>query len=81
MREVREVLKPEGSWFVVDIKSSDKMAENISSPAAVMCFGFSVALCMSSGLSEPGGEGLGPMSFHPKLATQWFHEAGFSRVR
>ena len=80
MAEVREVLKADGSWFVVDIASSKSMAENIRNPAATICYGFSVALCMSSGLSEEGGEGLGPMSFHPELATRWFKDAGFSRV-
>jgi 2-polyprenyl-3-methyl-5-hydroxy-6-metoxy-1,4-benzoquinol methylase len=81
MEDVREALKPSGSWFVVDIASSKSMAENIRNPAATICYSFSVALCMSSGLSEEGGEGLGPMSFHPELATRWFNEAGFSTVK
>jgi hypothetical protein len=41
-------------------------------------YGLSVTSCLSSGLSEPGGAGLGTLGLHPGLAEQMCREAGFS---
>ena len=41
--------------------------------------GLSVTSCLSSGLSEPGGAGLGTLGLHPGLAERMCREAGFSR--
>jgi hypothetical protein len=38
-----------------------------------------VTSCLSSGLSEPGGAGLGTLGLHPRLAEQICRQAGFSR--
>lgn len=51
--------------LVTDIQSTGDPASNISSmPLAGMLYGMSVAVCMSSALSEPGGAGLGTVGFH-----------------
>ena len=42
-------------------------------------YGVSVASCMSSALSEPGGAGLGTLGFGPAVAERMCREAGFSR--
>lgn len=51
--------------LVTDIQSQGNPAGNISKmPIASMLYGISVAVCMSSALSEPGGAGLGTVGFH-----------------
>ena len=57
------------------------IAENLSShPAPAMMYGFSLLLCMSSALSEPGGRGLGTLGFTIDVAHDMFVKAGFSRI-
>ena len=46
-----------------------------------MFYAFSVLICMSSGLSEPGGAGLGTVGFHEEMARQMTREAGFTHFR
>ena len=36
---------------------------------------------MSSGLSEPGGAGLGTLGFHEDIAREMTREAGFTHFR
>jgi hypothetical protein len=47
--------------FVSDKAAADDAAANIQMPAAPLLYGYSVGLCLSSGLSEPGGAGLGTL--------------------
>lgn len=49
--------------FVSDPAASDDAAVNIQMPAAPLLYGYSVGLCLGSGLSEPGGAGLGTLGF------------------
>jgi hypothetical protein len=42
-------------------------------------YGLSVTSCLSSGLSEPGGAGLGTLGLHPGLAEQMGEQAGSRR--
>ncbi|CAK9009838.1 Uncharacterized S-adenosylmethionine-dependent methyltransferase Rv2258c [Durusdinium trenchii] len=82
MREVREVLAPDGVWVIVDITSEGDMTNNIEShPKAATYYGISVCVCLPSGLSADGGRGLGTLGFPPDLAEPMFHNSGFSRVR
>ena len=46
-----------------------------------MFYGFSVASCMSSAMSEPDGRGLGTLGFNPEVAQTMTHEAGFTRFK
>ena len=65
----------------VSRECSHRVEDNLADPGAALKYGFSLLLCMSSGLSRPGGEGLGPMGLHEELARRWFKSAGFSFVR
>jgi hypothetical protein len=42
-------------------------------------YGFSVATCMSSALSEPGGAGLGTLGFNEEVAERMCKEGGFTK--
>jgi len=82
MHEVRGVLSPHGVWLVVDITAHGDASENIARhPAAGTFYGFSVCLCLPSGLSAEGGKGLGTLGFPAKLGEEMFRSCGFSKVR
>jgi 2-polyprenyl-3-methyl-5-hydroxy-6-metoxy-1,4-benzoquinol methylase len=76
---IRRAITPEGTWLIKDVRSGPNWAENLRNPMLAMMYGMSVATCLSSGLSEPGGAGLGTLGFHPKLAEEMCLEAGFTR--
>merc|ERR1712235_197830 len=46
-----------------------------------MLYGFSVAMCLSSSMSEPGGMGLGTVGFNPPVAERLCRETGFVGFR
>ena len=60
MKTIRKALKDDGTWLLVDIKAHDSLELNVSkNPMASLLYGISVLSCMSSAMSEDGGEGLG----------------------
>ena len=77
---IRRAIRPDGMWFIADIKSLPTYEENVEkNPMAAMMYGFSVTTCMSSALSKPGGAGLGTLGLHPKLAEEMARNAGFTQ--
>src|SRR5215469_8134844 len=76
---IRRAIQPDGTWLIKDIRSSPSWTDNLRNPMLAMMYGISVTGCMSSGLSEPGGAGLGTLGFHPEMAERMCREAGFSR--
>jgi hypothetical protein len=60
MAAIRRCLKPDGLFLICDINSKGPPAANIAGhPLASLMYGFSVSVCMGSGLSGGGGGGLG----------------------
>jgi SAM-dependent methyltransferase len=78
---IRRALTPEGTWLIKDIRCSAVWSDNLRNPLLAMMYGTSVATCMSSALSEPGGAGLGTLGFNRQLAEQMCRDAGFTRFR
>lgn len=76
---IRRSLAADGTWLIKDIRSSPRFADNLANPLLAMFYGFSVASCMSSALSEPGGAGLGTLGFHAAKAEEMCAAAGFTR--
>lgn len=77
---IHGALRDDGHWLLVDIRAADTLEENIElNPMAPLLYGVSVLACMSSALSEPGGEGLGTLGLPPSKAEDMAHAAGFSR--
>lgn len=76
---IRRAIRDDGTWLIKDIRSSPDWRQNRRNPMLAMMYGTSVATCMSSALSEPGGAGLGTLGFHPEKAQQMCREAGFTR--
>jgi 2-polyprenyl-3-methyl-5-hydroxy-6-metoxy-1,4-benzoquinol methylase len=77
---VRAIL-PDGTWLVKDIRCAEQPKANLANPMAAMMYGFSIATCMSSALSEPGGAGLGTLGLPPELLQRLTADAGFTRFR
>jgi hypothetical protein len=48
---------------------------------AGLMYGFSLMVCMSSGLSTPDGAGLGTLGFNEVVARGMTSAAGFTRFR
>ena len=78
MDAIRGCIKPDGVWIIKDMRSSDKLEENLADPIAPLQYGISILICLSSALSEPGGAGLGTLGFNPALGCQMTQASGFS---
>src|SRR5215472_3964805 len=75
---IRRAIRPDGTWLIKDIRSAPAWRDNLRNPVLAMLYGISVASCMSSSLSEPGGAGLGTLGFNPEVARRMCTEAGFT---
>lgn len=76
---IRRAIKPDGTWLIKDIRCAPDPRDNLANPMAALMYGFSITSCMSSGLSEPGGAGLGTLGLHPELLKEMTEAAGFTR--
>ncbi|MGH8669274.1 MAG: class I SAM-dependent methyltransferase [Burkholderiales bacterium] len=76
LREIRALLKPDGTLFVVEPKAADRLEDNRHA-VATMFYGFSLFHCMTQSLAR-GGPGLGTC-MGPRTAQKLLREAGFSR--
>jgi ubiquinone/menaquinone biosynthesis C-methylase UbiE len=76
---VRQALKPDGTWLVVEPFAADEPAGNMN-PVGRVYYNFSTLLCVPNAMSQPGGYTLGAQAGEPairRLVTQ----AGFTRFR
>ena len=79
MKTIRQSLKDDGTWLLVDIKAHDSLELNVTkNPMASLLYGVSVLSCMSSAMSSPDGEGLGTLGLSAARAETMASEAGFS---
>jgi 2-polyprenyl-3-methyl-5-hydroxy-6-metoxy-1,4-benzoquinol methylase len=76
---IRRCLEPDGTWLIKEIRAGETWQENITHPVAAMFYGSSVAACLASGLSEPGGAGLGTLGLPPSRLEALCRRAGFTR--
>lgn len=79
MKTIRQSLKDDGTWLLVDIKAHDSLELNVTkNPMAPLLYGISVLSCMSSAMSAPDGEGLGTLGLSARKAEQMAAHAGFT---
>ena len=81
MAAIRRSIRRDGTWLIKDIRCASQAKDNLANPMAAMMYGFSIASCMSSALSEPDGAGLGTLGLHPDLLGRLCAEAGFTRFQ
>jgi ubiquinone/menaquinone biosynthesis C-methylase UbiE len=78
-RHVRQVLKPDGTWLVVEPVAADDAAGNMN-PVGRVYYSFSTLLCVPNALSQPGGYALGAQAGEAAI-RQITTDAGFTRFR
>jgi 2-polyprenyl-3-methyl-5-hydroxy-6-metoxy-1,4-benzoquinol methylase len=78
LRQVRTLLKPEGTLFIVEPKAADRLEDN-RNPVAATFYGFSVFHCMTQSLAR-GGPGLGTC-LGPAATEALVRRAGYTRFQ
>jgi 2-polyprenyl-3-methyl-5-hydroxy-6-metoxy-1,4-benzoquinol methylase len=74
LRSMRQLLKPDGTLFIIEPKAADHLEDN-RNPVATMFYGFSIFHCMTQSLAE-GGPGLGTC-LGPRRTEALVRDAGF----
>lgn len=74
---IRAAIADDGTWLLKDIRSSGDFSRDSRNPLLAMFYGFSVASCLQSAMSEPGGAGLGTLGLHSTAAQELTEAAGF----
>lgn len=74
---IRSAIDDDGTWLIKEIRSTGSFEKDRRNPLLALFYGFSVASCLQSAISEPGGSGLGTLGLHPEAAEALVREAGF----
>jgi 2-polyprenyl-3-methyl-5-hydroxy-6-metoxy-1,4-benzoquinol methylase len=81
-RAIRAALRPEGTWFIAEVNGKPTFEENpTSNPLVAMAYSISVLGCLSAGLSEADGAGLGTLGLPESALRALASSAGFTRLR
>jgi SAM-dependent methyltransferase len=79
-KHVRKLLKPSGSWMIVEPIATDDPAENVGNPVSRLCYNASTMICVPTSLSQEVGEALGAQAGEARL-TKVLKDGGFGHVR
>jgi 2-polyprenyl-3-methyl-5-hydroxy-6-metoxy-1,4-benzoquinol methylase len=77
LRDIRALLKPDGTLFIIEPKAGDRLEDNMT-PVGTMFYGFSIFHCLTQSLAG-GGAGLGTC-LGPARTEALVREAGFRHV-
>ena len=78
LKEIRALLKPGGTLFIIEPRAADRVEDN-RNPVATMFYGFSIFHCMTQSLAR-GGPGLGTC-LGPAGTERLAREAGFTQFQ
>jgi ubiquinone/menaquinone biosynthesis C-methylase UbiE len=78
-RHIRQALKPDGTWLVVEPYAADEVAANLN-PVGRVYYNASTQLCVPNALSQSGGYALGAQAGEATI-RQLTADAGFTRFR
>jgi ubiquinone/menaquinone biosynthesis C-methylase UbiE len=78
-RHVRQALKPDGTWLIVEPYAANDVAANLN-PVGRAYYNASTLLCVPNALSQPGGYALGAQAGEAAI-RQVVTDAGFTRFR
>jgi hypothetical protein len=78
-RHVRQTLKSDGSWMVVEPAAGDRLEDNLN-PVSRMFYAGSTMICIPTSLDQPVGTALGAQAGFAKLSSA-ITQGGFSNVR
>jgi 2-polyprenyl-3-methyl-5-hydroxy-6-metoxy-1,4-benzoquinol methylase len=79
-KHVRNLLKPGGSWMIVEPIAADDPAENVGNPVSRLYYNASTMICVPTSLAQEVGEALGAQAGEAKL-TSVLKEGGFREIR
>ena len=78
-RHVRQALKDDGSWMVVEPQAGDRLEDNLN-PIGRLSYAGSTMICVPTSLDQPVGLALGAQAGFARLAAA-IGEGGFTHVR
>ncbi len=78
-RHVREALKPDGTWMIVEPMAGDRLEDNLN-PVGRLYYGASTMICVPTSLDQPVGAALGAQAGFARLKDT-IGAGGFSTVR
>ncbi len=78
-RHVRETLKPDGTWMVVEPFANDRLEDNFT-PVGAMFYAASTVVCTPASLAQEVGLALGAQAGEARL-KKVVTEGGFARFR
>ena len=78
-RRIRDMLKPDGTFLLVEPYANDSLAENLN-PIGRMYYSASTMICTPGSLAQEVGLALGAQAGEARL-TEVLREGGFGRVR
>ncbi len=78
-KHIRQALKPDGTWLIVEPYATDEVAANMN-PVGRVYYNFSTLLCVPNALSQSGGYALGAQAGEAAI-RQVVTDAGFTRFR
>src|SRR4051794_21370823 len=78
-RHVRETLKPDGTWMIVEPNAGDRVEDNLN-PIGRAYYGFSTLLCTPASLSQEVGLALGAQAGEARIRDV-VEAGGFTRFR
>jgi SAM-dependent methyltransferase len=78
-RHVRETLKRDGSWMIVEPAAGDRLEDNLN-PVGRLYYAASTMICVPTSLDQPVGAALGAQAGFKRLSSA-IREGGFGQVR
>ncbi len=78
-KHVRQALKPDGTWMVVEPIAGDNLEDNLN-PVGRLYYAASTMICVPTSLDQPVGAALGAQAGFARLKDT-IGSGGFSRVR
>lgn len=79
-RHMRDLLKEDGSWMLVEPIAGDQAGDNVGNPVSRLFYNASTMICVPTSLAQEVGEALGAQAGQAKL-SEVLRDAGFSQVR
>lgn len=79
-KHMRDLLKDDGSWMIVEPIAGNSPADNIGNPVSRLFYNASTMICVPTSMAQEVGEALGAQAGE-KTLTQLLTSAGFGRVR
>lgn len=77
---LRTLIKPDGTWMIVEPIAGDKAGDNVANPVSRLYYNASTMICVPTSLAQEVGEALGAQAGEAKL-REVLKGAGFTRVR